>query len=177
MKGEIVMEKFQEVVTTYYTNIEPQEFRNIIGHFMSGVSVITTTLDEKQYGLTASAVTSLSLEPPMLIVCINQSAGTSHAVSQTKQFVVNILHEEQGSIAKQFATPSDDKFKGIEIEKTATGLPVLADCHVSIACELVEEHIGGTHKIFIGRPTEVIVHDQTKPLAYHKGKFGKFIQE
>jgi len=171
------MESFQDVVTTYNTDIEPQDFRHIIGHFMSGVSVITTSLDGQKYGLTASAVTSLSLEPPMLIVCINQNAGTSHTISQKKQFVVNILHEEQGSIAKQFATPSDDKFKGIEVGKTATGLPVLADCHVSIACELVEEHVGGTHKIFIGRPTEVIIHEQTKPLAYYRGKFGKFIQE
>ncbi|HWL26131.1 MAG TPA: flavin reductase family protein [Ureibacillus sp.] len=171
------MKSSQEVVSTYYTNIEPQDFRNIIGHFMSGVSVITTTLDDKQYGLTASAVTSLSLEPPMLIVCINQNAGTSHAISQTKQFVVNILREEQGSIAKQFAIPSDDKFKGIEVEKSTTGLPVLADCHVSIECELVEEHIGGTHKIFIGRPTEAIIHEQSEPLAYYRGQFGKFIQE
>lgn len=71
-------------------------FRDVIGHFTSGVTVITTKHEGVNYGVTASAVSSLSVEPPMLLVCINQATGTCNAISQAKVFGVNILHEDQG---------------------------------------------------------------------------------
>ncbi|MEL3963055.1 flavin reductase family protein [Lysinibacillus endophyticus] len=163
-----------DVNQSFYQNIDSLEFRNIIGRFTTGVSVITTHANGKDFGLTASAVSSLSLEPPTLLVCINQSAGTCHAISETKKFVVNILSENQNGVARQFAIPSDDKFKDIPVLRTQDGIPYLENCHVSIECELVEEFIGGTHKIFVGKATKATVHEQMNPLVYYRGKFGEF---
>jgi 4-nitrophenol 2-monooxygenase / 4-nitrocatechol 4-monooxygenase, reductase component len=157
-----------------YKNIDSLAFRNIIGHFTSGVSVITTNANQKDFGLTASAVSSLTLEPPMLLVCINQNTGTCHAISESKRFVVNILKASQSAIARQFAVPSENKFKDIQISRTFDGLPVLKDVHVSIECNLADEFIGGTHKIFVGKAVQANVYEQTTPLVYYRGKFGEF---
>jgi 4-nitrophenol 2-monooxygenase / 4-nitrocatechol 4-monooxygenase, reductase component len=97
--------------------VEAQVFRQVIGHFATGVTVITTREQGINYGLTASAVCSLTLEPPMLLVCINKNAGTQAAISRTRFFAVNILDEGQADLAYQSAKPQTDKFQGIEAQQ------------------------------------------------------------
>src|ERR1700674_171452 len=94
-------------------NLTPEEFRDVIGRFASGVTVITTVHDGIPYGTTASAVRSLSLEPPMLLICMNQQSSTGQAIAAAGHFAVNILAEEQPDAAARFATKSPDKFHGI----------------------------------------------------------------
>ncbi|PIC57978.1 GntR family transcriptional regulator [Sporosarcina sp. P12(2017)] len=149
-------------------------FRDVIGHFTSGVTVITTKHEGVNYGVTASAVSSLSVEPPMLLVCINQATGTCNAISQAKVFGVNILHEDQGDIALQFARPSSDKFKDIETVEGKLGEPILKDTLAHLECRVVQEVTGGTHSVFLA---EVIHADseERNPLTYYRGKFGRFI--
>ena len=91
-------------------SVDCDVFRNVIGHFASGVTVITSRGDDKDHGMTASAVTSLSMDPPMLLVCINDRNPTAHAVSASGAFAVNILAESQADLAEQFGRPGDDKF-------------------------------------------------------------------
>ncbi len=87
----------------------PQVFRQVIGNFSSGATVITTREQDTNYGLTASAVTSLTLEPPMLLVCVNKNTGTQAAITRNRKFGVNILGEEQGELAYQFVRPQTNK--------------------------------------------------------------------
>src|SRR3954451_24570658 len=101
-------------------------FRRVISSFMSGVVVITTTDGGAPRGMTVSAVSSLSLDPPMLLVCLNSSSATQEAVRRCGRFAVNILAEHQGHIAQRLARPgSDDKFAGLDPRDGRTGVPVL----------------------------------------------------
>ena len=102
-------------------------FRDVIGHFASGVTVITARHDETKFGITASAVASLSLDPPMLLVCINKKTGTRHAIAESGAFAVNILHEDQGELAAQFARSDTDKYQGVKVAYGELGEPLLED--------------------------------------------------
>lgn len=154
--------------------IQSEEYRNVIGNLASGVSVITTEVDGVKYGLTASAVTSLSLEPPMILVCINQNTGTCHAVSESDYFSINILNIEQGELARKFATPNSDKFGGVKISTGKYKQPLLEDALVNLECKVIKEMTGGTHRVFMAEVLHAKVHAEKEPLVYYCGKFGEF---
>src|SRR3954452_4193425 len=96
-------------------SLTSDEFREVISHFASGVTVVTALHDGRKYGMTASAVTSLSLEPPMLLVCMNKQSETGRAVAISKRFGVNILGANQVDLAERFAQKGGDKFAGVPI--------------------------------------------------------------
>jgi flavin reductase (DIM6/NTAB) family NADH-FMN oxidoreductase RutF/DNA-binding GntR family transcriptional regulator len=149
-------------------------FRRVIGNFMTGVVVITTEHDGARRGMTVSAVSSLSLDPPTLLVCLNAGSSTQEAVHRSGRFAVNILAEHQGDIAARFARPgSDDKFAGLETSSGRTGVPLLPGVLASVECRVVEVVGGGTHRVFLA---EAVCAEATdgSPLAYFRGKFGKF---
>ena len=148
-------------------------FRQVIGHFASGVTVITTRDQGANYGLTASAVTSLTLEPPMLLVCINKNTGTQAAISRTRVFAVNILDENQVDLAYQFAKPQSDKFAGVEYTYGRYGEPLLAGALAHIECCVAADVEAGTHKVFLAEVDEATVNTA---LTYFRGKFGRFGQ-
>ena len=149
-------------------------FRQVIGNFMSGVVVITTEHADVQYGMTVSAVSSLSLDPPMLLVCLNARSGTQEAVRSAGRFAVNILAEDQSHLAERFASSGTaGKFRGIPTRAGSTGVPLLADALAVVECRVVEVVTGGTHRVFLAE----VVHAETtegSPLAYFRGSFGKF---
>jgi flavin reductase (DIM6/NTAB) family NADH-FMN oxidoreductase RutF/DNA-binding GntR family transcriptional regulator len=149
-------------------------FRRVIGNFMSGVVVITTEHDGAPHGMTVSAVSSLSLDPPMLLVCLNSRSGTQEAVHRSGRFAVNILAEDQGHLAEQFArSGSADKFAGLDTRPGRTGVPILHGALAVVECRVAEVVCGGTHRVFLAD----VVHAETtegSPLAYFRGRFGKF---
>lgn len=147
-------------------------YRQVIGHFASGVAVITTRARERRFGMTASAVTSLSLEPPMLLVCINRRAPTCAAVSEAGLFGVNILTEDQGEVAERFARPREDKFAGLAVDESGSGVPLLGETLARLECRVVEEVAGGTHSVFLA---EVLRAEAGSglPLTYYRGRFGR----
>ncbi|GAB6987763.1 flavin reductase [Nocardioides pyridinolyticus] len=153
--------------------VEPAHFRHVVGHLASGVTVITTEVEGKRHGMTASSVTSLSLEPPMMLVCLNRKVPTAGAVEAAGKYVVNILGEGQGELASQFAAPSNDKFRCVAVSTGTTGLPLLGDALAHIECEVVETVVGGTHTIFLGRVVSATAGDG-QPLTYFRGGFGRF---
>ncbi|MBS1886146.1 MAG: flavin reductase [Actinobacteria bacterium] len=152
--------------------LEPGTFRDVVGRFASGVTVITARDGDVDAGMTASAVTSLSLEPPMMLVCINRSAPTGESVARAGHFAVNILRGDQGEVALAFAAPSEDKFKGIPISRGTWGEPLIDGALATIECEVVEEVSGGTHTVFLGR-AHVAEAQPGSPLAYFRGGFGR----
>ncbi|MED4581917.1 flavin reductase family protein [Brevibacillus choshinensis] len=153
--------------------VDRDTFRNIVGHFTSGVTIITTRQDETNWGITASAFSSVSLDPPMVLVCVNQNTGTCHAISKAKKFGVNILQEKQGDLARKFAQPQTDKFQGTDIEYGELGVPLILDVLAHFECRVVEEVTGGTHSVFLAEVQSAVAYEK-KPLTYYRGKFGRF---
>lgn len=154
-------------------NLDRDTFRNVVGHFTSGVTIITTRQDESNWGITASAFSSVSLEPPMVLVCVNKNTGTCHAISKAKTFGVNILQENQGDLARKFAQPHTDKFQGTDFTYGELGVPLIEDVLAHFECDVVEEVTGGTHSVFLAEVRRAQAYEKT-PLAYYRGKFGRF---
>ena len=147
-------------------------FREVIGHFTTGVAVITTRHEGHDHGMTASAVASVSLEPPMLLVCANMRAPTQAAILAAGAFAVNILGEGQDAIAQRFARPHPDKFTGLACHRGTLGLPLLDEALARIECEVADSVVGGTHRVFLGAVCDAHV-DAGAPLAYYRGRFGR----
>ena len=153
--------------------VDPGYFRHVVGHLASGVTVVTTRTPEAMHGMTASSVTSLSLEPAMMLACLHQLAPTARAVAQAGRYAVNVLGQGQAHLAQQFAVPSEDKFRGVGLLPGDGGPPLLADALAHILCDVVEETTGGTHSIFVGRVTSATA-GSGQPLTYFRGGFGRF---
>ncbi|GHO99347.1 flavin reductase [Reticulibacter mediterranei] len=131
--------------------IDHDTFRRVMGRFASGVTIITTRHAGIDYGLTATAVSPLSLDPPMLLICVNRAANTRQAIAAAQWFAVNILQDHQGELARQFARSDPDKFQGIHILRGEHGLPLFPDTLASIECQVTEEISAGTHSMFLAR--------------------------
>ena len=153
--------------------ITKDEFHAALSRFPSGVTVVTTKdKDERFHGITVSAFCSVSLEPPMVLVCIDKTTGSHPAFEFGKVFVVNVLNEEQARLSEHFASHIADKFDGIEYSETEDGIPILDDALVNLECRLVYMHEGGDHTIFVGEIQKAKVKDG-KPLLYFHRNYRK----
>jgi flavin reductase (DIM6/NTAB) family NADH-FMN oxidoreductase RutF len=152
--------------------LSPDAFRSVISHFASGVTVITTARDRAWYGTTASAVTSLSLEPPMILVCLNRSSSTGRSVRASRRFAVNILSEDQEHLAERFARKGSDKFDGVEARTAPSGLPLLERAVAHLECRVTEEVAAATHDVLLAEVTASSAAGGA-PLAYYRGRFGR----
>lgn len=150
---------------------DQQVFRDVVGRFTSGVTVITTAVDDTRFGTTASAFSSLSLEPPMVLVCLNKTSETRTAVLEAGAFVVNILSEVQQDVAFRFARKGD-KWEGLDHDVGRHGIPVLRGTLAHLECDVAETVTGGTHTVFLASVTAAAGHDGT-PLTYYRGRFGR----
>lgn len=150
-------------------------FRNVVGHFASGVTVITTERDGVLYGTTASAVSSLSMEPPMMLVCLNRSSSTHDAVAGAGRYAINILAVDQGALAAHFGRKGADKFASVPHTTSAHGLPLIEGALASIECHVTETAAGGTHTVFLGTVVDARAQPG-EPLAYYRGRFGSLEQ-
>ena len=155
--------------------VDQAVFRDVVGYFTTGVTVITTQDAGRRFGVTASAVSSLSLDPPMLLVCLNRRLPTRDAVTSAGVFVVNILNEDQGELATQFATRSPDKFQGVAVAEGELGVPMLADALAHIECRVAERVDAATHTVFMAEVQTASARPGS-PLAYFRGTFGRFAQ-
>jgi flavin reductase (DIM6/NTAB) family NADH-FMN oxidoreductase RutF len=153
-------------------SLTSDEFRDVIGHFASGVTVITTQLDDRPYGTTASAVSSLSLEPPMLLVCLYQGSLTGQAIARSRRFAVNILTDDQADVAVRFARKDPEKFAGVPIATGTGGSPLLSDALAVLECRVAQDVSAGTHTVFLAEVDHASSRGGT-PLAYFRGQFGR----
>jgi len=146
--------------------ISKDEFRHALGRFASGVTVVTTKdADGRLHGITVSAFCSVSLEPPLILVCIEKNTGSHYAFEQSDSFVVNILREDQQYISDRFASYLSDKFAETKYYLGIDDLPVLEDVLANLECRLVTSHANGDHTIFVGQIERATVNDD-KPLIY-----------
>ena len=158
--------------------IAPDEFRHVLSHFASGVTVITVCdKDGRPTGLTASAFTSVSLDPPLILVCVDHKAQSYPALAAGKMFAVNILCLEQEAVSRRFATTKiDNKFDGVPFTLSPHGLPLLDDALAHLECATVNVHLEGDHTIFVGR-VERSYAGAGLPLVYYRGRYDRLSGE
>lgn len=150
--------------------IDEAEFRTAMGHFASGVTVVTTRSVDDLVGLTVSAFCSLSLDPPLVLVCIDRDVTSHDAISSSGRFAVNILSTEQEEISRRFATRLENKFEGVGTTEGAGGVPLITGCLANIECRVREELPGGDHTIFVGEVEHVTV-GEGEPLLYFRSGY------
>lgn len=152
-------------------SFDKRQLRNVLGSFVTGVTVITTCDAEgKMHGLTANSFSSVSLDPPLVLWSQATSAGSHAAFRDSQRFAVNILAEDQYGLANHFAARSPDKFSGIDHDAGLDGLPVLRDCSAWLECKLVSCYPGGDHVIFLGA-VERIRQSARRPLVFGGGQY------
>jgi 3-hydroxy-9,10-secoandrosta-1,3,5(10)-triene-9,17-dione monooxygenase reductase component len=146
-------------------------YRHAIGRFATGVTVITTRDGERLAGMTASAVASLSLDPPTLLVCVNRRVPTHMALERSCRFGVNVLGEGDEHLALRFARPAEDKFAGLGVG-FEHDVPLLACAIARFVCDVRERLPGGDHSIFIGAIRHCEHVPSRRPLLYFASGFG-----
>lgn len=157
---------------------EPADFRKAMGSFPAGVTIVTACHEGRLVGTTVSAFSSVSMDPPLVMVCLKRDSRTLAALSLARTFCVNILAQEQGDLAYRFAkSGADDRFAhsskqgGAAVEAGVCGAPLLAGCVTSVECELRAAHDGGDHEILVGRVLRVVTDETKTPLVYVRGGF------
>jgi flavin reductase (DIM6/NTAB) family NADH-FMN oxidoreductase RutF len=150
--------------------VDPRAFRDVMGVFATGVAVITTEADGEPQGMTVNSLTSLSLDPPLLLVCLTRESRTGAAVTARGAFVVNLLGRRQRHLSDRFARPGEEHFANLATAITADGLPALADCPGRIECTVDTVHPGGDHIIVVGR-VRACRATSASPLLFYRGRY------
>lgn len=157
--------------------IDVNELRRALGCFVTGVTVITTIgADGEPRGFTANSFTSVSLDPPLVLVCIDRRSGSFEVFRNTGAFAVNILQEDQRELSAAFASSKSDKFAGKPWTKSKTGSPLLPACSAWLDCTMHEQIEAGDHVILIGRVVD-FEHSPRTPLGYYSGSYVGFGME
>jgi flavin reductase (DIM6/NTAB) family NADH-FMN oxidoreductase RutF len=142
-----------------------------LGEFLTGVAVVTSSIGDQPIGMTVNSFTSVSLDPPLVLFCANESSTAGSQILSSGAFAVNILRQEQRAIAERFATPVDDRFTGVRIRKGLTGSPVLLDALAIIECRIVDQIIQGDHTIIVGEVEGADALGHAAPLAFFRGSY------
>lgn len=155
--------------------LDSQEQRRIMGKFATGVTVASTAVDDETWGMTANAVTSLSLDPPLVLLAVQQGSQSHHKFVEGGCFALNILSDEQQEISDRFAFKGPKDFSGLETKTAKTGAPILVDALAWVDCKLKEILPGGDHDLFIG---EIVAGDARdgQPLLYFGGSYAKMAE-
>ncbi len=153
-----------------YDKIDAEQLRLAMRQWTTGVTVVTSMLNEVQHGMTVSSFTSVSLVPPMVLVSLERDVLTHQLVRQSGIFGVSILAEGHEEISNRFAGRDpelDDRFQGLELFTLQTGAPLLAESRANFDCEVVNQYEAGSHSLFIGLVVAVRLGASGKPLVYY----------
>jgi flavin reductase (DIM6/NTAB) family NADH-FMN oxidoreductase RutF len=153
-------------------SVSPDEFRNILGRFASGVTVVTTQHDGKDHGMTVSAFCSLSLVPSLVLICIEKNASAHAALTGSAAFAVNILSAEQEQLARRFAIEDIDRFEGVGYGRSQGGIAILDDVVGVIECRRTTLFDGGDHTIIVGEVESGFAENRA-PLLYYRGGYAQ----
>lgn len=153
---------------------DPASFRMVLGHFATGVTVVTA-FDAEPVGLAVNAVTSVSLDPPLVLFCAANDSSTWPRVARAGTFAINVLSEHQEDVCRVFAQPGADRFTRVGWNPTGgTGSPLLHDALAYVDCTVEATHPGGDHTICVGRVVGLGVLSDDGPLLFYRGGYGRF---
>lgn len=150
--------------------VEESTFKRALSHFASGVTVVTTEYNGEWFGITVSAFSSVSLNPPLVQICIDKSVRAHDAIAKAERYAVNILRDDQEQLSRRFATRIEDKFEGIPTRMGLLKVPLLEGTLTTIECRLRESLPGGDHTIYVGEVVSAGSRDG-KPLIYFHGGY------
>ena len=157
--------------------LSPLEFRKALGHFTTGVTVITVEREPgKVHGMTANSFTSVSLDPMLVLVCVDHRAKMLPLLQKKKQFGVSVLKQGQQAVSEYFAkrehSSEAEQRLGIHFRRTSSGTQVIDDTLLQMSCKVLASHISGDHTIFIGEVEDAERHEG-EPLLYFRGEYRK----
>jgi len=158
----------EEIVTP-----DDRRFRDVFGHFATGVTIITAMDGDEPVGMAANSFTSLSLEPPLVLFCVAYSSSTWPRIEAAGKFAVNILGEDHEPLSRLFAQKGADRFGQTPWHCGVSGAPVLDDAIAYIDCDFEAEYPGGDHKIIVGRVLDLDMREGARPLLFYKGSYSK----
>jgi flavin reductase (DIM6/NTAB) family NADH-FMN oxidoreductase RutF len=154
-------------------NVSADEFRSVLGRFASGVTVVTTRgPDETDQGMTVSAFCSVSLDPPLVLICIEKNASVHRALTASDRFVVNILSVDQEQLARRFSIVDIERFEGVGYSRSQHGIAILDDVLGVVECTRHATHDGGDHTIIVGE-VEAAHVTAGSPLLYYRGGYSQ----
>jgi flavin reductase (DIM6/NTAB) family NADH-FMN oxidoreductase RutF len=150
------------------------ELKNAFARWATGVTIVTARAGDRIHGMTVSAFTEVSLEPPLVLVCIDRTTHTQHVIAEGDCFAVNILARGQEALAQRFASngAEDRRFSDLQCATGATGAPLLAGSVASLDCRLETAHEAGDHIIYVGEVVELQLSDGDPLLFYNRGYCG-----
>jgi flavin reductase (DIM6/NTAB) family NADH-FMN oxidoreductase RutF len=152
-------------------DVDPSQFRQLLGRFATGVTILTvTTSDGRPLGMTANTLASVSLRPPLISVCVDRAAEMHDAILQAREFAVNILSSPQEALARRFADQHEDRFDGVGYTLSPEGLVLLEGALAHLECERRAEYPAGDHTIVVARVIGGATADG-RPLLYYRGGY------
>ncbi len=153
--------------------VSSERFREALGRWASGVVIVTSRVGERVHGMTVSAFSSVSLDPPLVLVCADKASDTYAVIAEAGFFAVNILSSEQQDLSNRFASKKDDyrRFVGLETREAVTGAPLLPGCLAHLDCQLVATHDAGDHVIYVGRVEAVEEDAAREPLLHFQSAY------
>ncbi len=152
--------------------VDQAEFRLAMGHFAAGVTVVTSKHEGANAGITVTAFTSLSLEPPLVLVCIDKRARMHERLPVGGSMAVNMLTQDQELVSREFASSKGDPFQQFGHREGASGAPILQDAMCAVECKIVQHLEGGDHTIIVGQVEATHVREG-KPLLYFRGGYAQ----
>lgn len=156
--------------------VSADTFRSVMGHFATGVTVVTLNCDGVDHGMTVNSFASVSLDPPLVLFNADEGTNTHDMIPQAESFAVNILTQKQKWLSNRFAGEHhemDDPFEDVPLFRAATGAPVLEDTLAYIDCTLEESYPGGDHTIYIGHVEDLgLQQSEENPLTFYTGSYG-----
>ena len=151
--------------------LNPDDFRHVLGHFATGVTIVTTCdAEARPTGLTASAFCSVSLDPPLILICVDHKSQSYPHLRESGRFAINILSQEHEQLSRRFASSRLDKFDGVPFKVGALDVPLIDAALAYLECRTVSAHVEGDHTIFVGR-VEAVGAGEGEPLLYYRGKY------
>jgi 3-hydroxy-9,10-secoandrosta-1,3,5(10)-triene-9,17-dione monooxygenase reductase component len=153
------------------TEFDERGFRDALGSFPTGVTVVTTRDPQgRPVAMTVSSFTSVSLDPPLILWCVNRAIGPFEAFNKASHFAVHVLQTDQTEVSNHFAVEREDKFQGVEYDEGLESLPILRDYNSLFQCKVEHRYGGGDHVILVGRVLD-FEHRPVDPLVFHGGGY------
>lgn len=150
------------------------KFRQVLGHFPTGVTVITSMTDGQPVGFAVGSFASLSLDPPQVLFCAGQQSSTWPKIKAAGRFCANVLADNQEDVCRVFASKAEDKFTEIGWKHSGNGSPLIGDALAYIDCEIADVVESGDHYVVIGTVTDLDVQHEGGPLVFFRGGYGRF---
>jgi len=153
---------------------DPATFRTVLGHFCSGITIVTAVEGDEPLGFTCQSFSSVSLDPPLVLFVAAKASISWPRIRAAVHFCANVLASDQEALCRRFAVKGADKFAGVGWRPGPSGAPVLDGCIAYVDCEIQAVHDAGDHDIVVGRVVDLAVTSETGPLLFFRGGYGRF---